>query len=329
MQRCGAAGQRGHVFGFEPAGQRGLELGQPRAERQHPRAQRLEQQLLLAGAHERARQRDGVRPGGAQPSATPAPARSRSTAAREHAGLERVHQRLPAGLDDVLRHPDRAPCVVPVAGVEQHARDRAGALVLVEDPDLEVHQLDVAEVGVGLADGLPQRLVERVHGAVALRGAHEPLAVDPDLDGGLGLDPVLLALLDDHAPGLEPEQRLVVAGLPPDEQVERAVCGLQVITAMLEVLYALHHPRGPLLGETHARVLGPGLHVSLCRRARRSAAGGRLPLRPGPRARRSGRRDSRPPRACRPCGRRRWPPRRAGWGWGPRCTARPPGERSR
>ena len=96
-----------------------------------------------------------------------------------------------------------------VGGVEQHARDRAGALRLVEDADLEVDELDVAQVRVDLADRVAQRAVERVDRAVALGGAHVALAVDPDLDRRLGLDLAVGALLDDHAPGLEPEQRLV------------------------------------------------------------------------------------------------------------------------
>src|SRR3954469_11907806 len=92
-------------------------------------------------------------------------------AAGQHAGLERVDERLPARLDHVLGDADRAPRVDAVGGVEQHARDGAGALPLVQDADLEVDELDVAEVRVGLADGLAERLVERVHGAVALGGA--------------------------------------------------------------------------------------------------------------------------------------------------------------
>ena len=43
-----------------------------------------------------------------------------------------------------------------VGRVEQHPRDRAGALVLVEDPHLVVAQLDVGEVRVELA-GSPSR----------------------------------------------------------------------------------------------------------------------------------------------------------------------------
>ena len=64
-----------------------------------------------------------------------------------------------------------------VGGIEQHPRDRARALGLIEDPHLEVDELDVAQVRVDLADRVAQRLVERVHRAVALGGAHVALAV--------------------------------------------------------------------------------------------------------------------------------------------------------
>src|ERR687895_2999583 len=154
----------------------------------------------------------------------------------QHAPLERVHEGLPARLDDVLGDADRAPGVGAVAGVEQHARDRSRALPLVENAHLEVHELDVAQVRVALADGVAQRLVERVDRAVPLRGPDVALAVDPDLDRGLGLHPPVGALLHDRAPGLEPEQRLVLARLLADQQVERAVGRLELVAPVLELL---------------------------------------------------------------------------------------------
>src|SRR5918999_385958 len=191
-------------------------------------------------------------PPGPRGRASPAGSRRRGGGARslvlraagQHARLQRVHERLPARLDDVLGHSDRAPGVGPVAGVEQHARDGAGALALVQDADLEVHELDVAQVGVALADRLTQRLVERVDGAVALGGADIALAVHPDLDRRLGLDPAVGALLHDGAPRLEPEQRLVLARLLADQEVERAVGRLELVARVLELLDPLHHPGG-------------------------------------------------------------------------------------
>ena len=101
------------------------------------------------------------------------------------------------------------------------------------------------QVRVDLADRVAQRAVERVDRAVALGGAHVALAVDPDLDRRLGLDLAVGALLDDHAPGLQPEQRLVLAGLLAHQQLERAVGGLEVVAAVLELLDALDQPRAP------------------------------------------------------------------------------------
>ena len=65
-----------------------------------------------------------------------------------------------------------------------------------------------------------QRAIERVDRAVALGRADVALAVDPDLDRGLGLDVAVGALLDDRPPRLEPEQGLVLAGLLSQQQLE-------------------------------------------------------------------------------------------------------------
>src|ERR1035437_4285107 len=158
---------------------------------------------------------------------------ARGSPARQHAVLERVDERVPGGRDQVLRDADRAPHLVTVGGVDEHARDRAGALGLVEDPDLEVDQLDVAQVRVDLPDRSAQRLVERVHRAVALGVAHVALAVHPDLHRGFGVHLAVDALLDDHPPGLHPEQRLVDAGLLAHEQLEGAIGGLELEALVL------------------------------------------------------------------------------------------------
>ena len=130
-----------------------------------------------------------------------------------------------------------------VGGVDEHSRDRPRSLGLVEDPDLEVDEIDVLEVRVALADGVAQRTVERVHRPVALGGAHETLAAlgggDPDLDRGLGRGAPVGMLLDDHPPGLEAEERLVLARLLAQEQLEGAVGGLELEALVLELLDAL------------------------------------------------------------------------------------------
>src|SRR3954452_5642432 len=211
----------------------------------------------------RARARPSRRsPGAAEPDRAPAGV---VHAARQHAGLERVHEGVPAGLDDVLADADGAPGVRAVRGVEQHARHGARRLLLVEDADLVVDELDVGEVRIGLRDGRAQGGVKRVHGAVALGAPDVALAVHPDLDRRLRLHPPVLALLGDHAPGLEPEQRLVVAGLAPDQQVEGSVGGLEREAAVLERLHALRDPGGARVVEIGARLLRAREHRPLAR----------------------------------------------------------------
>src|SRR4051812_22760581 len=157
--------------------------------------------------------------------------------------LERVDERLPRRRDHVLVDADRAPHVLAVGGVDEHAGHRSGAVALVEDADLVVDELDVAQVRVDLGDRGAQGGVERVHRAVALGGADVALAVDPNLDRRLGLDLSVRPLLDDHAPRLKREQRLVRAALAPHQQLERSVGGLEVVAAVLELLDALDDPR--------------------------------------------------------------------------------------
>ena len=109
-------------------------------------------------------------------------------------------------------------------------------MVLVEDADLVVGQLDVGEMRVTVDDRAAQRLVERVHRAVAFGGAQVALAVDPDLDRRLRHDLSVLALLDEHAEALEAEERLVLVGLLTEQELEGGVGGLVVVAAVLALL---------------------------------------------------------------------------------------------
>ena len=108
-----------------------------------------------------------------------------------------------------------------------------------------------------LPDRRAQRVVERVHRAVALGRAHEALAADPDLDRGLGLHLAVGSLLHEHAPRLEPEQRLVLSCLLSHEQLEGPVGDLELKALVLEFLDALEHALGELVaapfGELDAR----------------------------------------------------------------------------
>ncbi len=233
-----------------------------------------------------------------------------------HPVLERVHQRIPGGGDHVLGDPDRAPHLLPVGGVDQHPRDGAGALRLIEDPHLEVDELDVPQMRVDLAD----RLAQRAGRARSPGRCPRPCArsAPPSSQILIVASVSHLAvgpLLDDHAPGLQAEQRLVVAGLPAHQQLEGAVRGLELEALVLELLDALDHALGELLvgGDPGlARLLGDR---AAARRARRRARRGRCRRAPGRCARRSARRRARRRRAGPPCGRRRACRHTAGRGW--------------
>ena len=73
---------------------------------------------------------------------------------------------------------------------------------------------------------------------------------------GLGLDLAVGVLLGGHAPGLQAEQRLVLAGLLAQQQLERAVGGLELVAVVLERLHPLEHARGRRVVELEARALG-------------------------------------------------------------------------
>src|SRR5271169_3054669 len=104
-----------------------------------------------------------------QPAPRPPPARgeqaessprSRETWSRLHPILQRVNQCVPRSSDHVLRDPDRSPNLLPVGGVQQHPRNGPGALRLIEDPHLEVDEVDVAQMGMNLPDRVAQGLVQ-------------------------------------------------------------------------------------------------------------------------------------------------------------------------
>src|SRR5690606_13196351 len=80
---------------------------------------------------------------------------------------------------------DGGPAVAAaVAAFDQYTGDRARAAV--EDAHLEVDQLEILDPVLVAAEVLAQRRVERVDRAVALRNRHQRLAIDVDLDHGLG-----------------------------------------------------------------------------------------------------------------------------------------------
>ena len=116
-----------------------------------------------------------------------------------------------------------------------------------------------------LDQGVPERPVERVDRTVSFRRAHVALAIHPDLDRGLGLDVAVRPLLDDGPPGLQREQRLVLAALFAQQQLEGPVGGLEVIAAVLERLDPIDHACRDLVVEDQPGVAGARLHGALAR----------------------------------------------------------------
>ena len=114
VQPGGAAGDRAGVRRAERARRSAARTPHARPERELARAQHLEHRALLllarAPAGRAGSPRRLTRPRAIAPR-VPA-------AARLHPVLQRVHERVPGGRDQVLRDADRAPHVVAVGGVD-------------------------------------------------------------------------------------------------------------------------------------------------------------------------------------------------------------------
>src|SRR5436309_5774272 len=118
--------------------------------------------------------------------------------------LDGVHQGLPGGLDDVVGDAHCPPRLVPVAGGDQHACLGAGPLGLVEDAHLVVEKRHLLEVGIEFLERLPERVIQRVDGAVSGGGGVLGNALDPEANRRLGHRLlVAVVLLDDDAVAVE------------------------------------------------------------------------------------------------------------------------------
>src|SRR5262249_52116835 len=95
--------------------------------------------------------------------------------------LDRVHQGLPGGFDDVVGHADSTPGLVAVARGDEHSRLGRRALGLLEDAHLVIEEPHATEVRVELFQGLAQSVVEGVDRTVAGRGRvlQDPLHPHP------------------------------------------------------------------------------------------------------------------------------------------------------
>src|SRR5215210_8862926 len=83
-----------------------------------------------------------------------------------HAVLQSIDERLPGGFDDVLGDPYGSPHPFAVRGVYEDAGRGGRGAVLIQDADLVVGEVDLLQLRIVRAYGLPQRLIQRVDGTV-------------------------------------------------------------------------------------------------------------------------------------------------------------------
>src|SRR5659263_119054 len=151
----------------------------------------------------------------------PVPSRTLvASASFHHSVFDAVHQRLPTCLDNVLRDADGAPAVVAVAGVEEHARDCARSLVLVENAHFIIDQMDPRKLfhqfRISCRQQLSEGYTQGVNRAVSLSESYRQLAAAVTFEDDLGLaDNGALALLHDDTEVVELDYWLVQAQLPP------------------------------------------------------------------------------------------------------------------
>src|SRR5882724_12704746 len=185
--------------------------------------------------------------------------------------LDGVHEGLPGSLDDIVGHPYRAPCLVTVARGDEHAGLGRGALALVEDADLVVEEAHLAQVGVEVLEGLAERMVERIDGAMARGGGVLGDTLDPEPHRGLGHRLGIAALLlDDDAEAVEIEVGLVIAEGPLHEELEGGLRALELEALVLHALQHLEDAPGfrRVLVEVDAVFLGLPQDVRLARELR-------------------------------------------------------------
>src|SRR6185312_2045618 len=121
--------------------------------------------------------------------------------------------------------PNHRPGVAwQVAGLDQHPGDGPGPVRALQDADLVVGQLEPGQLRVEPLQREAQGVVERVDRPVALAGGHDPLALGPELHGGLADHLAARAPLDDDAPRLDLEVAQPLPGqLVAEQQLEGGV----------------------------------------------------------------------------------------------------------
>src|SRR3990172_2614989 len=148
--------------------------------------------------------------------------------------LEAVGEGRRGGRDDVRVRAHRGPFACAVRGLDRHPRPGAGGGVGIEDPDLVVVEVDGVEDRVERAERLPEGGIQRVHRAVAIGRRVEDLAVNLDLDGGLGPEVAGIALLDEAGVVEDPEGRRITSLVAPDEELEARLRALELQALVLE-----------------------------------------------------------------------------------------------
>jgi hypothetical protein len=165
----------------------------------------------------------------------------------------RVGQREPRRLDDVLVDPDRVEHAPAVARGDQHPRRRVGAGRGLEDADLEVDEVDVAQLRPRAVHGVAERLVERVDGPVALARTEPPLTRDLDGDGRLRARTLLVGAAADRHAEVERAERLLLGvsrpGAATQQQPERRVRRLVGPPERLTLLDLLQHRARLVVGD--------------------------------------------------------------------------------
>ena len=127
--------------------------------------------------------------------------------------LERVGEGRCGRRDDVRVGAHRRPRPGAVLRVDDDPGARGGRRIAIEDAHLVVDEVDVVDGRVERPQRLAQRGVEGVDRAVAVGGRVQRLAVDGDLDRGLGQQLAAVALLHETGVVDDPERRGVVGGV--------------------------------------------------------------------------------------------------------------------
>ena len=125
-------------------------------------------------------------------------------------------------------------------------------MALVEDPDLVVDQLNLANLRVELSHGAAQRAIEGVDRAVPGSRALVALVAEPNRDRGLAGDLTVGLLLDRHAPAFEAEERLVLPRLAAHQKFKRTVRGFKLVAEVLELFDAFDDSRASCVVEAKA-----------------------------------------------------------------------------